>query len=530
MQISTNRRDNFHLIRQILNRNGNVPNFAIFLGAGCSVNSGVKTGAEMVKEWRKELYTRSRSHDDIQKWLEQQEWYGEDEEYAILFERMYDQPSQRRVYVEECLKKAHPSWGYVYLTNLLSSKIFDVVFTTNFDDLINEACYLYSPGLRPIVAAHDSTVSGMRLTSDRPKIIKLHGDFLFDNIKNTLHELETLEENTKKKLKQFAEEYGLVVIGYGGRDRSVMDTLEVLLKSEDYFKQGIYWCVRQGDPESKKLRSLLRRDRAYLVEMDGFDEFMAEIHTEASLNLPDPIANPYEVARERARIFINIPDSLKEHRIISSDVKKVLDAIEKGPKEYLPRELQGIMLRQQGDLKGAIDQLEQAFRESGGKDESIAYQLADVMAQANKAELAEFVKNSPMNVYHKTYFLLRANDNEGVLQLTEKWSELDNDVSVIIAGINRAIALKRLGRQTDLNAELDKIEKLEPHKMPGFGLALAAGMAALRKKRDEMLGLVREALKKRELTRDNLKIFPVFEDFRNDEEFKKLTEVRVQQK
>ena len=55
-----------------------------------------------------------------------------------------------------------------------------------FDDLIIEACYLYSERMRPIVAAHDSVIQGVRVTSSRPKIIKLHGDFLYDNIKNTM--------------------------------------------------------------------------------------------------------------------------------------------------------------------------------------------------------------------------------------------------------------------------------------------------------------------------------------------------------
>jgi len=95
---------------------------------------------------------------------------------------------------------------------LLANSYFNVVFTTNFDDPINEACFLYSDGLRPMVAAHDSTIAGIRITSARPKIIKLHGDFLYDNIRNTKSELETLEANTRRKLPQFSLEYGLVVL------------------------------------------------------------------------------------------------------------------------------------------------------------------------------------------------------------------------------------------------------------------------------------------------------------------------------
>ena len=230
MSTSSNEKSAEHLMHLIVTRNGEVPNFSLLLGSGASATSSVKTAQDMIEEWRSLLFGRSDSADSFESWLSNQNWFKHEDEYSILFEAIYDQPSQRRIYVEECIKIAHPSWGYVYLTNLLAKHFFDVVFTTNFDDLINEACYLYSDGLRPIVAAHDSAIQGIRVTSGRPKIIKLHGDFLYDNIKNTLAELETLETNTKRKLNQFAQEYGLIVLGYSGRDRSVMDTLELLLR------------------------------------------------------------------------------------------------------------------------------------------------------------------------------------------------------------------------------------------------------------------------------------------------------------
>ena len=290
MSTPSNAKTAKHLMHLIDTRNGDVPNFSLLLGSGASSTSGVKTAEEMIEEWRRHLFGHSDVESSYQEWIVRQKWYRHEDEYSILFEEIYDQPSQRRVYVEECVKRAQPNWGYVYLTNLLQSRLFDVVFTTNFDDLINEACYLYSHSLRPVVAAHDSAIQGIRVTSNRPKIIKLHGDFLYDNIKNTLTELETLETNTKRKLSQFAKEYGLVVIGYSGRDRSVMDAIEFLLRDDENFKQGVYWCVKGGADRSSRLESLLKRDRVYLVDIEGFDEFMAELHEAVKLTLPRPIA------------------------------------------------------------------------------------------------------------------------------------------------------------------------------------------------------------------------------------------------
>jgi len=45
-----------HLMHLIKQRSGNVPNFALLLGAGCSCSSGVKLAGEMISDLRKKYY------------------------------------------------------------------------------------------------------------------------------------------------------------------------------------------------------------------------------------------------------------------------------------------------------------------------------------------------------------------------------------------------------------------------------------------------------------------------------------------
>jgi hypothetical protein len=61
----------------------------------------------------------------------------------------------------------------------------------------NEAFYQFSRE-RPTLCAHDSSIKGVSVNSSRPKIIKVHGDYLFDSIKSTLNETESLEINTRE--------------------------------------------------------------------------------------------------------------------------------------------------------------------------------------------------------------------------------------------------------------------------------------------------------------------------------------------
>lgn len=316
-----------HLINILKSTKNHHPNFTLFLGAGASITSGIKSAGDMINEWREtysQMYTR-----DI---LRSRPWHEKNNEYSELFEALYDQPTQRREYIENCIVDAKPSWGYIYLANLLQKTHFNTIFTTNFDDLVNESCYAFSSKLRPVVCAHDSSIKNIRLTSSRPKIIKLHGDFLFDNIKNTARELESLEDNMRSKFRQYASEFGMIVIGYAGNDRSIMDTLNTLLHSGNAFPHGIYWCIRDEQGISEEVKNLARFPRFHLIKISGFDEFMAELHQALDCTLQEEVANPYVALAQKLDESPLISDEEEEediHDIIKKDINTLKSNVKK---------------------------------------------------------------------------------------------------------------------------------------------------------------------------------------------------------
>lgn len=285
-QLSAKRRTYADLSRFISSRTSEVPNYTFLLGAGCSVSSGVRSAGALVEEWRREVFERlypgdAYEVDAAKERLSKLEgvWYNANREYSALFEKNFDLPRQRRMFVEKEVAGKVPNLGYAYLIRLVDHGYINTIFTTNFDDLITESFFQFSQS-RPMMCAHDSAISSVSVTSTRPKIIKLHGDYLFDDIKSTVRETESLEENTRKKFVEFGRDFGLVVVGYSGCDRSIMDVLQYLLRSEDHFKHGIYWCIRKGETPSDELIKLLWRDRVYFVEIDGFDELMGQLHND----------------------------------------------------------------------------------------------------------------------------------------------------------------------------------------------------------------------------------------------------------
>lgn len=291
--------------------NKDVSNYSIFLGAGASKSSGVSTAYELIELWMRELYERyngkslqidhnenNMTYNDLFNFFEKEHasWFDASNAYSSLFEKKFDLAPQRRRFVEKEVDGKLPSIGYAYLVSLVEQNFFNAIFTTNFDDLLNEAFYQLS-STRPIVCAHDSSVHSISVSSKRPKIIKLHGDYLFENIKSTLRETESLEINTKDKLIEFCKEYGLIVVGYSGSDRSIMDVLDYLIKNDNYLRNGVYWCLRAQDEISPTLKNLFWKERIYPVIIDGFDEFFAEAHNHLLPNVR--LLNNYRESKQQ---------------------------------------------------------------------------------------------------------------------------------------------------------------------------------------------------------------------------------------
>ena len=309
------------------------PNFCLFLGAGASRNSGIRTAGEMIAEWREAVYKAATDDDTVKtdveliQWLNTNcgDWYDEKREYSSLIEHEYPLQINRRKFIETEVADKIPSIGYAYLVRLAESGFLRTVFTTNFDDLLNEAFYQFSSE-RAIVCAHDSSVRTISITSRRSKIIKLHGDYLFDDLKNTSKETHSLEVNMKDKLAEFLKEYGLILVGYSGSDKSITRNLENLLDGSQYLQNGLFWCFREDDTIAPETLEILERDNSFYVIIPGFDELLGELY---GMLIGDATSFNSKFAYDRAS---NVIESyLKNSRLKTSGskiIRKHLEALE----------------------------------------------------------------------------------------------------------------------------------------------------------------------------------------------------------
>src|SRR5262245_53938087 len=125
-QLAGKKRTYEDLSRFVGARASGAANYSLLLGAGCSLSSNVRSASQLVDEWRKEIYSRlcpgkdyseAEAIDHLTK--NHAIWYNPQREYSSLFEKNFDLPRQRRMFVEQEVAGKSPNLGYAYLVRLI---------------------------------------------------------------------------------------------------------------------------------------------------------------------------------------------------------------------------------------------------------------------------------------------------------------------------------------------------------------------------------------------------------------------------
>lgn len=210
---------------------------------------------------------------------------GAPDEYAALFERAFPSEIDRRTYIDSKLSGAKPSYGHVALAALLKSQQAKLIWTTNFDHLIEDACATAfgSTAALTLVSLDAAELAAQQISNGRwPIEVKLHGDFRSRRLKNTSDELRFQDRQLRQCLVDSCRRWGLIVAGYSGRDDSVMDALEEALDGDSPFPMGLFWLHRGEAPPYERVSQLLVKARARgteagLVRVENFDEAMRDL-------------------------------------------------------------------------------------------------------------------------------------------------------------------------------------------------------------------------------------------------------------
>lgn len=281
------------LVKAVREGRSNSERFCFIIGSGASVSSGIPTGAGLEAQWMKEM-EESPGLDEIgevAKTLEEHLEYKFEKireaweetkksgtplpsDYYFDLYKLRFFPNHRNGYhyLEKIMANRNPGFGYHPLALMLTDGSgSNLVITTNFDSLIEDALFFYTDD-KPLVINHELLAEYAGDPNiKRPVIAKVHRGIFFDPL-NQPEETNGLKGIWRDVLASVFQSYTPIVIGYGGGDNSLMNFLE---DSELKMKNGIYWCYfeKYGLP-SEKIQRLIKDKNGYLVRTAGFDATM----------------------------------------------------------------------------------------------------------------------------------------------------------------------------------------------------------------------------------------------------------------
>jgi NAD-dependent SIR2 family protein deacetylase len=273
-----------------------------FLGAGASRSAGIKTAGDMIWDFKQRLYRSQKklppsAITDIGEPAVRRKLQahfdglggfpsaGSETEYSSYFEATYHAPRDRRAYLDELIGRGKPSFGHHALALLMAEDLCRIIWTTNFDRTVEDAAAERMGGTGRLVVADLKEPEKIRRAVDEnrwPVYAKLHGDYHSDALKNTDMELREQDAEMRRNLVDACRRQGLAVVGYSGRDASVMEALMEALDDGRGFPGGLFWFKRGQDIPYPAVTALIARARAlgidaHLVEAESFDELFSDL-------------------------------------------------------------------------------------------------------------------------------------------------------------------------------------------------------------------------------------------------------------
>lgn len=225
--------------------------FTLILGAGASVQSGAQLARPILEQvvgsydWDKWNAYLSRCNDE-----------------------------DRFAHLRALIEGSSPSPGYRALADLVRASYFDVILSTNFDPLLEDA--LNTAGLRrrdTMLLVHpimDPRFIAQQLSTREPrvKVVKLHGDLFYRKFLFTAAEITAYPEHLKRGLYEPLNHRDVLVVGHALSDANLNACFDDVDRS--------VWKVDPGKPSAAAAELLKRRKSLELCiagEAGTFDAF-----------------------------------------------------------------------------------------------------------------------------------------------------------------------------------------------------------------------------------------------------------------
>lgn len=191
--------------------------------------------------------------------------------YAELMRQLL--PNQRKELLKSYIDQSNVNPAHMYLAQLYKQGYIDYILTVNFDDLILRALALYDefPPTYDFAIIRKNDIG--TCIPDTGSILYLHGQKHGFRLLNTYEEMGATKEVVPILLREITGKRPWIFIGYSGNDpiRDYIDDLGI-------YEHGLYWLALEKEGLNQGVESIVCKDGARLVRIEGGDEVMKAIY------------------------------------------------------------------------------------------------------------------------------------------------------------------------------------------------------------------------------------------------------------
>ena len=311
--------------------------YALLLGSGISVSSGVPSGWDVTLKLVERL-AKARGEDAGD---DPQAWYRDhaegDPDYSGLLTELARSQGDRRNLLEKFFEPSEedreqglklPTKAHHAIARLVADGFVKVIVTTNFDRLLERA--LSEAGVEPSVISSAAHAAGATpIAHSGCTIVKVHGDYLSPDLKNTVDELAGYDPEIDTLLDEVFDQYGLVVCGWSARWDTALRA--AILRSPGR-RFATYW-FRRG-PLNPDAQEIVNHRQAIEISIQDADDAFESLADKVE-SLSEAIdQRPMDTALAVTQLKKYLPDRvnhIKLHDLVMGATDDVIDRVREFP-------------------------------------------------------------------------------------------------------------------------------------------------------------------------------------------------------
>lgn len=418
-------------------------------------------------------------------------------------------PNERNTLLKGYIDDAKINVTHIYLAQFIKNELIDYVLTVNFDNLMLRALALYNiyPPTYDMAILKDITTS----TFPTKSIVYLHGQHHGLWLLNTEEELKKVKEVIPPILNSIKDR-PWIFIGYSANDPIFEHIIRL-----GRFDKGLYWVIRKETSISDKVRKELldkENTNSFLIEGYDSDSFMLELNSKLQLEQPEILEKPFSYLKNCLDNIVDIQD--KEHfkgikerlEIIKTQVNKSIDTYENKDKENnLIKEIIDLRLKENFDKKRINELYQESQKLKSQKLKNslseLYYDWGNILSNLAKMKDDEKLFNQAFEKY----------------DIATKLNPKDKDIFSYWGTILYTLAKVKDDDKNLYNQSLEKLNKAIELGDDYYNLAC---FYSIKRNKKEALELLEKVLNNNEIDASYVEKDEDWDNFKEDEDFKKL--------